>query len=183
MTPLLLSPISPHPVQYISKFYLASLTSCDLHHYPVAPSHHPTFTWVIEIPSYWTPCLSTCCFPVVVFFFFNTKARAAPQNTSQTFSHLFPKPCDDFSTQSEPKAVFTMTSKGPCVLAPCSLSSLLNCPLITAIQPHWPPIAPQYAKYLPILWAFVILSPVPTKLQPQVSTRWWPSLPQFKCHL
>ena len=67
LTPLLLSPIFPHPVQYISTFYLASLTSCDLHHYPVDPSHHPTFTWVIEIPSYWTPCLSTCCFPVVLF--------------------------------------------------------------------------------------------------------------------
>ena len=74
LTPLL-SPIPPHPVQYISKFYLASLSSCDLHHYPMDPSHHPTYTWVIEIPSYWTPCLSTCYFPVV---FFQYKSQSSP---------------------------------------------------------------------------------------------------------
>lgn len=126
LTPLLLSPIPPHPVQCISKFYLASLTY-DLHNYPIDPSNHPHTPGLLKYSPTGLPAYALAA---SLWSFFKTKARAVPQNISQILSHLFPKPCEDSSRQSEPKAGFTMTSKGPCVLAPCPLSYFLNYSLL-----------------------------------------------------
>lgn len=169
-------------VDFTFKIYPASLTSCDLHHYPRDPSHHPTHTWVIEIISYWPPCLSTCCCTVV---FFQYKNQSNPWKYVRSCHTSFQNPPVTFQDSRSQRQFLQWPpwSPGPGSLLPPWSHPFSLAPLMNAVQPHRPPIAPQYARYVPTLGAFVILSPVPSELYPQVSTRWCSSFPQFKCHL
>lgn len=80
-------------VDFTFKIYPASLTSCDLHHYPTDPSHHPAHTWVTEnfiLASLLKHLLLRCGL-------FSIQKPEQSLKICQIMSHLFPKPSNDFS--------------------------------------------------------------------------------------